>query len=327
MKDVFNVLIVGCGQLGSRHLQSLAKFEKKLNIFIQDPWEPSLTNARTLFEQSAGTTDRFQLKTLRSLNEINSTHMDMIIVANSSLQRLGVIESIILENIKFGIMILEKVLFPAVSQYERALTLLKGQNVYVNCARRMFPVMHYFKGLLNPDNLKNAQFSYSGQNWGLGCNSIHLIDIVSYFTNSLPLSVDYSRLENEIIQSKRTGYIEFLGTLEVYFEDGSKLLLNSSSDEKPHILTIKAGAVNIESNESSKEFKLFNDSKLIETKSFDIPYQSQMTLDLFNKFLSQQTIDLPSFEQSVKIHLPLIKAFTEFYQQVTNTKSEIVPIT
>ena len=43
---MFKILLIGAGQLGSRHLQGLLKFQKKQFIYVLDRSEDSLTVAK-----------------------------------------------------------------------------------------------------------------------------------------------------------------------------------------------------------------------------------------------------------------------------------------
>ena len=46
-----NLLIVGCGVVGGRHLQALAKIDIFSKILVVDPNQNSLENAKKLFDE------------------------------------------------------------------------------------------------------------------------------------------------------------------------------------------------------------------------------------------------------------------------------------
>ena len=46
-----NILIIGCGSIGSRHLQSLASSSHELNIYVVDTETKSLQRAKKLYEE------------------------------------------------------------------------------------------------------------------------------------------------------------------------------------------------------------------------------------------------------------------------------------
>ena len=75
----------------------------------------------------------------------------------------------------------------------------------------------------------------SGGHWGLACNAIHFIDLVSWWTGSTVNDVDCQGLE-DWLPSKRPGYQEVFGSIMVNFCGGSSLELSCNrSDLKPRI--------------------------------------------------------------------------------------------
>lgn len=46
-----NILLIGAGQLGSRHLQGIAKIDFKANICVVDPSEISIEIAKERYKQ------------------------------------------------------------------------------------------------------------------------------------------------------------------------------------------------------------------------------------------------------------------------------------
>ena len=86
----FNVVLIGAGNIGSRHLQGLAKVKFPLNITVIDPFEQSLKIAEERFYQ-------IKTKIKHSINFSQSiknapNQMDLAIIATSSNIRRNVIE-------------------------------------------------------------------------------------------------------------------------------------------------------------------------------------------------------------------------------------------
>ena len=54
-----------------------------------------------------------------------------------------------------------------------------------------------------------------GENWGLSCNSLHFIDLICYLTDSNIISINTSGVSDKIMSSKRAGFIEFTGSIDV----------------------------------------------------------------------------------------------------------------
>jgi hypothetical protein len=174
---------------------------------------------------------------------------------------------------------------------------------------------------------KNLSFEFSGADWGLACNSVHFLDLITYLTGSFPLYIETDKLLPEIFPSKRHGYVEFLGKLTVSYENCHSLVLDSSGATRPYVFSVKDTNMLIKCDETNKQFIFQIDGENKEYKPFVIPYQSQMSLQIFENHISGKDIGLCPFEESVKVHLPLLKAFLLFYQKLNNSNSEIVPIT
>ena len=73
--------------------------------------------------------------------------------------------------------ILEKFLFTGLTDYDEAEQLLQINhvNVWVNCPRRLFDFYVEIDSMI--DKQKPLVMEYTDSNWGLCCNSIHMIDI------------------------------------------------------------------------------------------------------------------------------------------------------
>jgi predicted dehydrogenase len=142
MNAISVVAIIGAGQLGSRHLQSLSKTDYLL--YVVDPSEESLKLAKERFDEVA---DEFR-GSISYLNRIDDlpAEIDVCIVATNSKVRAQVTESLLLHS-RIRFLILEKVLFPVLKEYDHIQQLLKNSSTkaWVNCPRRMFPIFNHIK--------------------------------------------------------------------------------------------------------------------------------------------------------------------------------------
>ena len=131
-----NCLIVGAGQLGSRHLQSLLKFKlERLNIFVLDTSSESISIAKSREAEIKHSHDL-----VYSLDwKVIPKQLYFVVVATNSHVREQITVKL-LNDYDVKVLILEKVLFPNIGAYEKVGQLLKssGTICYVNHARRMF---------------------------------------------------------------------------------------------------------------------------------------------------------------------------------------------
>ena len=300
------ILIIGAGQLGSRHLQGLAKINREIDIYMYDPSSSSIQIAEERFH----TAKTHFSTTLTSIDSIESApfELDVAIIATTSDVRLKVLQQL-LNNRAVKNIIFEKVLFQDLQDYNIASSLLKKSNSlsWVNCTQRLWP---YFKDLKTKyANDPKLKIIISGSNWGLGCNAVHNTDIAHFLWN-LPATHE-AFLDQEIINSKRTGFKEFTGELKTKICNGGELCqISYANGVAPFTISV------IHPNELS----IWNvtNSKLCTTNSetnwlpvqtdLVAPYQSQLTTQIVTNILDRSNCGLPSYEESSKIHIDTLSA-------------------
>ena len=134
------IAIIGAGQLGSRHLQGLAKLQLECEITVIDPMSASLAVARQRFDEMPVNP---AMRGVRYQTEIGDLplDLDLVIIATTADIRLAVMESLLAHS-KVRCLLLEKVLFQDLADYPEAQALLAAHQVrtWVNCPRRVFPI-------------------------------------------------------------------------------------------------------------------------------------------------------------------------------------------
>ena len=89
-----NILVIGSGQLGSRHLQSLIKSKEKLNIFVVDQSVESLALAKSRAAEIPNVSAS-HISYHENLDELKATDFFLTIIATSSKPRLSLLEEVI----------------------------------------------------------------------------------------------------------------------------------------------------------------------------------------------------------------------------------------
>lgn len=315
------VSIIGSGQLGSRHLQGLKTAQTEMEIWVIDANIKSLTVAKERCDAVEATTPKkvHYAQTIEELPE----EIDLVIIATGSKPRASIIKSLLSRcNVKN--LVLEKVLFPMLSDYDDIGNLLIEKNVkcWVNCPRRMYGMYKMIEAII--DKSKPITMIYGEENWGLCCNSIHEIDIFMYLTGEDSYTINTSLLNTEIEASKRSGYIEMTGCLKVTTPKGNELILTSENGftGKPGI-TIINGPTKLFIDETHG---FWNEGE--ERHEFKMPYQSQLSGVLADEVLIKGNCSLSTFEQSTSYHKPFIAALLEKYNIIINDKdNKLLPIT
>lgn len=319
------ILLIGAGQLGSRHLQALCKSSIPMAISVVDPSDASLALAKSRAEEIKPDPEFI---TIDYKTDIPGEAFDVVVIATSANVRLRVMQSFF-ERASTRFMILEKVLFQTIQDYKEARALLEKHDVkaWVNCPRRMNPLYRALtKKLADLGGLKSMHVT--GNNWGLACNSIHFIDLFAFLSGNHKIISSESQLEPRVTNSKRKEFIECFGKLGFENSSGQKISIECSESDEPISITVSLctdkGKIDI-----SETSKLLNAPGPIsqELPDFEQPPQSQLTQLNISQLLETGGCDLTPFEESVQIHLPFIQTILTHVNQFSDTAEKVCPIT
>ncbi len=312
-----HLAIIGAGQIGSRHLQALAQLNRPTQIQLVDPSPESLERARERFDQIQGN-GLVKLKALTDLRDLSSP-IDLAIIATAANVRRSVIERLLHEK-SVSHLILEKVVFQSESDFLAVAALLVQKKIkaWVNCPFRMWP--GYQK--IASQQPKNLQFHVSGSQWGLACNSIHYLDVFSFLTKTVPMTLSIEKLDEGSIPSKRQGFMEMTGTLTGATENGSfsltswregsaPVVVHMATEEFQYTVREDLGRAWVAKRELSPQL-----SWAICEEAFQTPFQSQLTHLAVQEILDHGTSSLPDYAASSKIHTPLLRAISSHLKGV-----------
>lgn len=323
---MYNIAIIGAGQLGSRHLQGLKTANIEMSISIVDNNTKSLETAKERYEEVETNPLIHNVNYLANINELPMS-LNLVIIATSSFPRAAITETL-LKTKKIKNIVFEKFLFPRISNYEYISQLLIEYNVnaWVNCPRRMFPCYEEIKYLLK--DTQDIHFSVIGGNWGLGCNSIHFIDVFSWIIGETDYTLDLSLLDQTIQESKRNGYIEFTGTMNGQYNSGKRFILTSNAnDSSPTVFSIKTNDYDIIIEESKGKYSIVHKNGQIKEHCMNLLYQSQLTGVLAEEILEKGNCVLTGFPESSVLHVNFLNPILEFYNIITKLNTDICPIT
>lgn len=325
---MYNIVLIGAGQLGSRHLQGLTKIQFPSKIYVVDLNEQSLQLAKDRYYEMENNPLVEELILKTSIDELPQK-LDLVIIATNSNVRAAIIKNII-TKCEVRNLILEKVLFQTERDYFEVSELLKqkGVNAWVNCPRRLFEGYQFMKELF-PKN-EGVFLSVTGGDWGLGCNGIHFIDLLAYITEDYDIELNTQFLSPLLLESKRTGFKEFAGTLIAKQNNGSTITLNSEPLYNGNIsITIRGTQAIAIIDENAGKINIATQKNLWkwEEKKLEGKYQSQLTGSVASEIIATNSCGLTSFEDSHKLHLPFIKALLNFYNSIASEKLDACPIT
>lgn len=319
-------LIIGAGQLGSRHLQGLVKYLGKLEIYVLDPSIDSLKIAQ---EREKEITHKHKIIYIQSW-EILPDFFDIVIVATNANIRESVVNKL-LEKHKVHFLILEKVLFQELGAYQRVNDLLVKHNVitYVNHPRRMFESYENIRKSIEKNN--QSVYGVVGGNWGFGCNALHFLDLFVYLSGKKLQDINVSSIEDELLESSREGFAEFTGTLTGHLTDGSFFSITSLKGESSSItVTIFNNEQRfiIQEGGTPQIYELVKEN-LFSCKSdaFKVQYQSELTTNIVVGLLENNFCLLPTYDEARHTHELFLTAMLEKYNKITGLLATILPVT
>jgi hypothetical protein len=322
------ILLIGAGQLGSRHLQSCLKLKTSASIFVVDECEDSLELTKTRASEIDSSVNHVTTY-YKTLPDLKENYIDFLIIATGAGPRLLILDNVLQKyTIKFAI--LEKVLFQDLESYKYASQLIRDNNLttFVNCPLRVYP---FFKEIKNKyiSNKNKTTLKYVGGEWiGIACNSIHYIDLMNFITDEKLISVSTERLDDGYIDSKRLGNVEFTGSLDALFESGACLSIQAiKGSQQDSIIEISNGSYKVTIDELSGKYCVYDNDTLIEDSYYDILYQSNLTHKMIEQIEQTQSCELIHFDESVKLHQEFIRKLLEHYNKNSESKSTKLPIT
>lgn len=301
------ILLIGCGNIGFRHLEGLLKSDLSLNISIIE------RSKATIKEQIK----KIQKKKLKNKKiffsnnfSINRLKFDLVICATPADKRYYLLKKLV-AKFDFSKILIEKLAFQNIYDYEKALELFKKNKIqcWVNCARREYKI--YKK--IRLENKTNNQLSIeviANNKWNLASNSIHFFDLF-YFLIDIPISFSKKKSDLKKILSKHKNYFELSGTLKVENKK-SIIFLSDQSKSNGFVVKIKTPKNKYYIDEH-KQFVRKYSNNIVYTKRINIPFQSQLTRILLKKIIYNKKILLPTISDAYLSHQLLYSLFKRYF--------------
>lgn len=323
------VLIIGAGQIGSRHLQGLARSTQALSIEIVDPSSAAREVAVQRFNEVPATG---QQKTLRAISSLSESafreHVDIAIVATGAAARYAAFDELVRSR-RVSFVVFEKVLFQRLSELRDAAALIAahGCKAWVNCPRRMFPVGRDLKELFAGDVLS---VSVQGGGWGLACNGIHFLDFAAFLSGMSKVERwNIDLLDKQIYESKRAGCKEAGGRLTFTLAGGHELTMKDDrGSAAPVVIDIigRRGRVTLlESGRLMVVCKPGNQWKA-EISNIEIPLQSENTGKVVDVLMATGRCELTPFEESSELHAAYLGALLDHMSNFSDEYGDVCPI-
>ncbi|NRB82136.1 MAG: Gfo/Idh/MocA family oxidoreductase, partial [Saccharospirillaceae bacterium] len=174
------LLLVGAGQLGSRHLQSIALVSQAKKVYVVEPNEFCRIRALDRWQEVAGTSN-VEIE-FTSLNKLDiESNITFAIVATLSKNRVDIIKKIIDLDVKN--IISEKVVFQSIAEYRDVMNYArsKGVKIFIN---HIYRYVKLYQEIKSKYGNKQIKMKLEAGNNGMGCNLIHFIDLFKFISES-----------------------------------------------------------------------------------------------------------------------------------------------
>tara|TARA_A100001234_G_C12621756_1_gene384133 strand:- start:808 stop:1773 length:966 start_codon:yes stop_codon:yes gene_type:complete len=320
-----NILVLGCGKIGSRHVQSLAESKHGLQLYAVDNSNASLEKVQKIFNNVPSKNMETNLIATKDISKIKDK-IDIVIIASNSKERSKLIKSVI-NNFNPMHIILEKVLFNKISDYKKFEELFNQINtkVWVN------QYMGYEFSFLSKYFGSNEKFKMKvSGNWGLCCNSVHFIEIFHHLCNRAPLNLKEYSFSDDYIKSKREGYYELFGTIKIASSLNSELILECEP-------SVPENVINIDATSDSHELKdvwvdehhncVIKNGNKSSSDRYYVRRQSERTLEIIESLIRNDYCKLPSYNYSSYHHLLILNLFKKKFNELGVDIKEGIPIT
>lgn len=297
-----NYLLVGAGQLGSRHLQALATLEAH-TIYVVEPNAQAASLAKERFQQIPAHAGKKLVFTDFAELTKEEHAISAAIIATLSNNRLAVLEEVLSLGVKY--VLCEKVAFQSVAEYQQARVLMKKHQarVHVNHIYRYIPIYNEIRNYVSKHN-KPLNITYKAGNIGMGCTYIHVLDLFAFLTDR-PVEAVEAHIEKPLLPCKRgADFIEFTGAARATTAQGDMLeveFLNVHQDAP--IIRFQCGDLDITVDEAKDAW-----TQSGSTKPLEMPISSRLTARLMPEILSGQS-RLPTLEEAFPLNMLMLNAF------------------
>ena len=320
-----NVAIIGCGNIGSRHLQALVNVNIPLDIHVVEKNEKSIKTALSLLESISLNKETHKIFWYKSLSKFDH-NCDLVIVSTRSPCRIDIISQLLKKGHKK--FLIEKIVCQSSHEYKILLQQMQkfSAKAWVNTPRRYF---HTYRKIKN--QIKNSKFLsllVFCENVGLGTNAIHYLDLFSWFAADTSLKLEGGSLIPKIFPSKRgSKFKEFYGTITGSTKSGKNYLHISSlpSSRENMTVVISTESTQIIIDELNQKMKII--TKNVKNSKFLFEFTSSLTTQIVSDILKKDFCYLPSLQDSFLIHDEIFNIFNTHLKKQLKRDIDLCPIT
>lgn len=313
---MINVIIIGLGSIGKRHLESILKFKQHLNIYLID----INFNNKTIQTLNSNFHKIYFFDKIKNFN----IKFDLAIVSTNSDVRYRVTENLLSKN-KIKVILLEKICFSHIQAYNKFEKQIKlhGIRAFINYPRSSWRSYSQIKNFLQHDKITSIEFRSSS--WNLASNSLHFIHLFNYLTETNSIKLINEKVYNRYFLSKRKGFYEIKGYLLFKNEKDQRLFLSDTYQYANSIIIINTVNYVVQINERKGFYKIINKKNKNNVKKiFKVEFQSNLTHKFLNCIISNKNSLLPEFKICMDSDVIFLKSINKIVKNKFNVKNFII---
>jgi predicted dehydrogenase len=293
------VVIIGMGNIGKRHLQSVCGLDLREGIVGFDTDGAVLRSVPVFCEENG--MDASGLTLVDNEEEMLSsiTAGAVVIAATPARDRVALLEKVLSASPRA--VIVEKPLCQSMREYEKIISLQDGcpTDVYVNFQKRTYPLYREIKERLDS---RGTAFFHALAPGGLACGGIHSLDLMVWLLDFADYEIVHAAC-SRTFESKRRGFFDLEGEV-VFVTDGGVLcslravagdglVTNHLSSDKEEILI----------NEIVGTLLVSRFPDFQEVRNVHIPYVSEITGKIVRAIIDgREPVGLPDVHQAFLAH-------------------------
>ena len=316
------IILIGCGNIGSRHLQALVQLDETIEIEIVENSITSVTLAKSRLNEITYNKNTHKIKWHDNFDTLSNSG-DLVIVATLSTGRVKIIESLL--DLGYKKFLVEKLVCQSIEEYDHLLDLMKKFRAkgWVNTRCRYFKSYRKIKEFFKDSETIHLTM-YSGDT-GLATGAIHYLDLFSWLLDDNNIKLNGKFLDKKIHSNKRgENLLEFAGTIVGTAKNNSLVSISFSPDSPSLLVAISNGENEIILDEYNE--KIIHNS-FDHPLDFKLEYVSDLTTSIVTDIIKNDDCFLPTLNESYFHHIELFKIFCEHLEKTTKEKVKLCPIT
>lgn len=320
-----NFALVGCGQIGSRHLQGLMKVPGPLSIQVVDPNPAARCLGRERAEEVMPK-EGVQIEWLNSIDGLRPT--DFTVVATTAVNRANLLIKLLERGHRR--FLVEKVVCQSDEEYQRLLEAFARHQAkgWINFYHRY---MDFYKRLKQALVCGPIHLQVLSGNHGLGCNAIHFLDLFTFLCGNTQVEILGSFFKDSLLPNKRSReLVEFSGTLFGRAAEGSTFAFTfSETSFASYTVEVLDAKVRAFADEGAENAQVAFEAEnwAWQEWNFKNLFSSVLTPRVAQDVLETDDCGLTPLEDSYVPHRVLFEVFSRHVERLTGKVCPTCPIT